>query len=141
MISRENSTWKAVNKSMLGLFDSIRIGTLKLENRIVVPPMATNKATRSGEVTGKQIKHYSERSKGVGLIIVEHSYVTPEGKLSPNQLGIQASWGYAFFDRSQKNQRCANWEEINQIWYSKKTKQDNKCVYIGRYVDEIDNSS
>ena len=50
--------------------------------------MATNKATSDGEVTESQIKHYAERAKGVGLIIVEHSYVTPIGKFSPNQLGI-----------------------------------------------------
>jgi 2,4-dienoyl-CoA reductase-like NADH-dependent reductase (Old Yellow Enzyme family) len=70
------------------LLDTIRLGKLRLKNRIVMPPMATNKATGDGEVTESQIKHYAERAKGVGLIIVEHSYVTPSGKLSPNQLGI-----------------------------------------------------
>lgn len=70
------------------LLDPISIGTLRLKNRIVMPPMATNKATSNGEVTESQIKHYTERAKGVGLIIVEHSYVTPSGKLSLNQLGI-----------------------------------------------------
>jgi 2,4-dienoyl-CoA reductase-like NADH-dependent reductase (Old Yellow Enzyme family) len=70
------------------LLDPISIGTLRLKNRIVMPPMATNKATRHGEVTESQIKHYAERARGVGLIIVEHSYVTQSGKLSPNQLGI-----------------------------------------------------
>ena len=70
------------------LLDPINIGTLRLKNRIVMPPMATNKATSDGEVTESQIKHYTERAKGIGLIIVEHSYVTPSGKLSPNQMGI-----------------------------------------------------
>ena len=32
--------------------------------------------------------HYTRRAPGVGLVIVEHSYFTPEGKASPNQLGI-----------------------------------------------------
>src|SRR4030067_1560784 len=70
------------------LLDPINIGTLRLKNRIVMPPMATNNATRHGEVTFSQIKHYTERARGVGLIIIEHSYVTNSGKLSPNQLGI-----------------------------------------------------
>jgi len=73
---------------MVRLLDSISLGKLGLSNRIVMPPMATNKATSNGEVTESQIRHYAERSKGVGIIIVEHSYVTPRGKLSPNQLGI-----------------------------------------------------
>jgi NADPH2 dehydrogenase len=70
------------------LLDTIRLGTLTLKNRIVMPPMATNKATGHGEVTESQIKYYAEHARDVGLIIAEHSYVTPSGKLSPNQLGI-----------------------------------------------------
>jgi len=70
------------------LLDPISIGTLRLRNRIVMPPMATNKATSNGRVTESLIKHYTGRAKGVGLIIVEHSYVTPSGKAGPNQLGI-----------------------------------------------------
>jgi 2,4-dienoyl-CoA reductase-like NADH-dependent reductase (Old Yellow Enzyme family) len=50
--------------------------------------MATSKATSDGEVTEGLIKHYTERARGVGLIIVEHSYINNTGKLSPNQLGI-----------------------------------------------------
>lgn len=71
------------------LLDPIDIGELKLKNRIVMPPMATNKATSNGEVTEAVIKHYEERARGVGLIIVEHSYVMSNGKVSLNQLGIQ----------------------------------------------------
>lgn len=70
------------------LFDPINIGSLRLKNRIVMPPMATNKATSNGEVTEAHIKHYTERTKGVGLIVVEHSYVSFNGKLSFNQMGI-----------------------------------------------------
>jgi len=77
-----------VNKVLPSLLDPIRIGALRLENRIVMPPMATSKATSNGEVTESQIEHYAERAEGVGLIIVEHSYVTPSGKAGPNQLGI-----------------------------------------------------
>ncbi|MFH0897593.1 MAG: NADH:flavin oxidoreductase [Candidatus Bathyarchaeota archaeon] len=73
---------------MLGLLDPVNIGKLKLRNRIVMPPMATGKATRDGEITDAQIKHYTERARGMGLIVVEHSYIMQNGKLSFNQLGI-----------------------------------------------------
>jgi len=53
-----------------------------------MPPMATGLATTQGEVTKDLIKHYEKRAKGLGLQIVEHSYVLKGGKLSPQQLGI-----------------------------------------------------
>ncbi len=70
------------------LLDPIKIGSLHLKNRIVMPPMATGLATTGGEVTEKLIKHYVSRAKELGLLIVEHSYVEKGGKLSPHQLGI-----------------------------------------------------
>ena len=70
------------------LFDPIKIGSLQLKNRIVMPPMATGLATAEGEVTEDLIKHYEKRAKGLGLQIVEHSYVMKSGKLSEQQLGI-----------------------------------------------------
>jgi len=70
------------------LFDPIKIGSLQLKNRIVMPPMATGLATTQGEVTEDLMKHYEKRAKGLGLQIVEHSYVVKDGKLSEQQLGI-----------------------------------------------------
>lgn len=53
-----------------------------------MPPMATELSTEKGEVTEELIKHYEERSKGPGLVIVEHSYIAKNGKASLRQLGI-----------------------------------------------------
>ena len=39
------------------LFSPISIGSLKLENRIVMPPMATNYATPEGFVSERQIAY------------------------------------------------------------------------------------
>jgi len=50
--------------------------------------MQTSLATTQGAVTDRLIKHYVQRSKEVSLIIVEHSYVSPDGKLGHKQLGI-----------------------------------------------------
>jgi len=70
------------------LFDPIKIGSLQLKNRLVMPPMATGLATPQGEVTEDLMKHYEKRARGLGLQIVEHSYVVKGGKLSEQQLGI-----------------------------------------------------
>ncbi len=72
------------------LLDSLKVGSLDLKNRIVMPPMGTNYASANGEVTEKLLKHYADRSRDLGLLIVEHSYVAPEGKASPSQIGIHS---------------------------------------------------
>jgi 2,4-dienoyl-CoA reductase-like NADH-dependent reductase (Old Yellow Enzyme family) len=43
-----------------------------------------------GEVTDKLIKHYVERTKDLGLVIIEHSFVEQRGKLILNQLGAHS---------------------------------------------------
>jgi NADPH2 dehydrogenase len=53
-----------------------------------MPPMHTGLATSNGAVTSRLIEHYVRRSKALGLLIVEHSYVSPDGKLGERQLGI-----------------------------------------------------
>ncbi|HEY95924.1 MAG TPA: NADH:flavin oxidoreductase [Dehalococcoidia bacterium] len=74
---------------MTGLFDPIVINGLELKNRIVMAPMATNMATPEGRVTERHIRHYTARAEGgVGLIILEHTYVAIEGKLARNQTGL-----------------------------------------------------
>ncbi|RLE54000.1 MAG: NADH:flavin oxidoreductase, partial [Candidatus Methanomethylicota archaeon] len=73
---------------MTTLLDPLEVRGVIFKNRIVMPPMATELATENGEVTDQLIKHYVERCDKVGLIIVEHSYASIEGKYSPRQLGI-----------------------------------------------------
>jgi len=75
---------------MPGLLEPLKIGSLELKNRLVMPPMATNYADEYGEVTDRLIQHYTDRSRNLGLLIVEHSYVTGQGKISPNQLGVHS---------------------------------------------------
>ena len=59
-----------------------------LRNRIVLPPMQSGRATFEGAVTNRLINFYVKRSSALGLVIVEHAYVSLQGKLSPKQLGI-----------------------------------------------------
>ena len=73
---------------MVGLLDPLEVKGLTLKNRIVMPPMHTGFATTKGAVTENLIKHYLQRSKALGLLIVEHSYVVIDGKLSEKQLGV-----------------------------------------------------
>jgi 2,4-dienoyl-CoA reductase-like NADH-dependent reductase (Old Yellow Enzyme family)/thioredoxin reductase len=71
------------------LFTPIKVGTLTLKNRIVMPPMERNYATGDGHVTDRYLAHYEECAKGgVGLAVVEATYIDPAGRGRFNQLGI-----------------------------------------------------
>lgn len=73
----------------MGLLDKpLRIGKIWLKNRLVMPPMASGKGTEEGQVTADILSYYDGKTKGghIGLVIVEHGYVSKEGKASANQL-------------------------------------------------------
>ena len=71
------------------LFEPIKIGKLSLRNRIAMPPMVVNLANPDGSVSEDTKAYYSERARGgVGLITVEATAVTTNGRSSPLQLRI-----------------------------------------------------
>lgn len=65
-------------------------GKIELNNRLIMPPMATAKADAEGRVTREMIDYYDEKSKGgyLSLIIIEHSCISEDGRASLNQLSI-----------------------------------------------------
>ena len=74
---------------MQKLFTEFQIGNLKLKNRIVLPPMCMYCAPETGMATPWHVTHYATRAVGgVGLIIVEATGISPEGRLTSNDLGI-----------------------------------------------------
>jgi len=71
------------------LFEPIKIGTMEVKNRFVVPPMGTNFANPDGSVSQQLIDYLVSRAKGgYGLIIVEVTAIDPLGKAIPLQPGI-----------------------------------------------------
>ena len=68
----------------------IEINGLTIPNRLVMPPMATAKATAEGAVTDELVAYYDEKSAGgyLGLVIVEHAFVSADGMARPNQVSI-----------------------------------------------------
>lgn len=67
--------------------ETLKLKDLTLRNRIVMPPMATNKAV-DGAPGEALIEYYRERAKGTALIVVEHAYVLPEGMAHAGQLSM-----------------------------------------------------
>jgi NADPH2 dehydrogenase len=72
------------------LLEPMQVGNLMLSNRIVMPPMATSKAEADGKVSQSILDYYKEKSEGgyIALIIIEHSFISPEGKASNNQMSV-----------------------------------------------------
>lgn len=72
------------------LFSPITINGMTLKNRIVMSPMCMYSCEdQSGRVQDWHKIHYPARAVGqVGLIIVEASAVTEQGRISPQDLGI-----------------------------------------------------
>lgn len=70
------------------LFSSISLGSLTLANRIVIPPMCQYSA-EDGLARNWHVMHYGALShSGAGMLIMEATAVTPEGRISPADLGL-----------------------------------------------------
>jgi 2,4-dienoyl-CoA reductase-like NADH-dependent reductase (Old Yellow Enzyme family) len=86
---------------MTKLFESITIRDLTVRNRVWVAPMCQYSAEdRDGVPTEWHLVHYGARATGgAGLVIVEATAVSPEGRISPWDTGIWSEeqvdgWAY-----------------------------------------------
>ncbi|HWQ76954.1 MAG TPA: FAD-dependent oxidoreductase [Syntrophomonas sp.] len=71
------------------LLSPVRIGSMEVKNRFVVPPMGTNYATEQGVPTQQFIDYYTARAKGgFGLIVVEVTAVSPIARAIWNEPGL-----------------------------------------------------
>ncbi len=72
-----------------GLLSPLSFAGLTLRNRIVMPPMFSGLATPAGEVTDRIVEYHRARAAaGTALVIVEHTYVHPWGRISDTQMGV-----------------------------------------------------
>ena len=72
------------------MFAPFQLRDLRLKNRVVVSPMAQYKAV-DGCPTDWHFAHYAERAKGgAGLVYIEMTCVSPEGRITPGCTGFYA---------------------------------------------------
>lgn len=73
---------------MAHLFDPYQIGNLDLANRIAIAPMCQYSA-EDGSATDWHMIHLGHLAlSGAGLLIVEATAVSPEGRITPADLGL-----------------------------------------------------
>ncbi|WP_020137103.1 NADH:flavin oxidoreductase/NADH oxidase [Streptomyces sp. 351MFTsu5.1] len=78
---------------MSALFEPFTLRDVTIPNRVWMPPMCQYSAAAEGPGTGApndwHFAHYAARAAGgTGLVVVEATGVSPEGRISPYDLGI-----------------------------------------------------
>jgi len=77
-----------VEKPQPPMFTPFSLRNMKLDNRIVVSPMATYSA-KDGMPTDFHLVHYGSRAMGgAGLVYTEMTCVSPEGRITPGCPGM-----------------------------------------------------
>jgi 2,4-dienoyl-CoA reductase-like NADH-dependent reductase (Old Yellow Enzyme family) len=73
---------------MSHLFTPLQVGSLHMVNRIVIAPMCQYSA-EEGSATDWHMMHLGHLSlSGAGLLIIEATAVSPEGRITPQDLGL-----------------------------------------------------
>ena len=74
--------------SMSELFQPLHLGSLDLPNRIIIAPMCQYSADE-GRATDWHVIHLGSLAlSGAGLLITEATAVSPEGRITPGDLGL-----------------------------------------------------
>ena len=73
---------------MSKLFSPLQLGTLPLDNRIIIAPMCQYSADQGSATDWHAIHLGMLAHSGAGLLILEATAVSPEGRISPQDLGL-----------------------------------------------------
>ena len=85
---------------MPALFQPLKIGSLEIENRIVIAPMCQYSA-EDGNATDWHMIHLGHLAlSGAGLMIIEATAVTEEGRITPTDLGLYSDANEAALART-----------------------------------------
>jgi 2,4-dienoyl-CoA reductase-like NADH-dependent reductase (Old Yellow Enzyme family) len=92
----------------MALFDPFRLGGVDLANRIVVSPMCQYSA-HDGRAGDWHLVHWGQLlQSGAGLVFVEATAVSPEGRITPGCLGLwDDACERALTDVMGRARRCA----------------------------------
>lgn len=103
------------------IWEPFWIGQMELKNRVVIPPMVTQYASKEGYVTERIKNYYEARARGgAALIIVEGAYVHPRGQGLVNLLNIS-------------DDKCiSGMSKLVQVIHRHNTKAALQIYHVGR---------
>jgi len=102
------------------LFTPLTIREITLKNRIIVSPMCQY-SSEQGFANDWHLVHYGSRAVGgAGLIISEAAAISPEGRISPYDIGI---W---------KEEHISKWKQINAFIHAQGSLSGIQLAHAGR---------
>ena len=114
----------AANTNRPPMFAPYRLRGMELKNRVVVSPMAQYRAV-DGMPTDWHFVHYCERAKGgAGLVYIEMTCVSPEGRITPGCPGFY------------RPEHEAAWKRLNRL--SCTPRRTQICAQLGHSGPRID---
>ncbi len=94
-----NDAGHLTRETMALLFDPLPIRSITLKNRIAVSPMCEY-SSKDGFANDWHLVHLGSRAVGgAGLVFTEATAVSPEGRISPEDLGIWSDAHIEFLSR------------------------------------------
>jgi len=112
----------AADLIMTNLFDPIQLGSLALENRIVMAPMTRNRASE-GRIPNDIMRQYYCQRASAGLIVSEATSISPQGVGYPHTPGIWCS------------AQVEGWKRVTQAVHAKGGKIMLQLWHVGRVSD------
>lgn len=115
---------------MTKLFTPYSIRNVTLKNRIVMSAMGTSAANEDGVLTHLQHIHYVSRALGqVGLVIVESTAISPEGRGTTSGLGIWNDSQVEEFKKLTNNLKAAGAKSAIQLSHNGRKRRIEGPVY------------
>ncbi|WP_375748670.1 alkene reductase [Vibrio sp. HN007] len=102
------------------LFESVQLGTLTLENRIVMPPMTRSRASQPGDVANDMMAEYYAQRASAGLIVAEGTQISPMGQ------------GYAWTPGIYSQEQIAGWKKVTDAVHQKNGAIFAQLWHVGR---------
>lgn len=102
------------------LFQPIKLGSLTLKNRIVMPPMTRSRASQPGDVANDMMATYYSQRAGAGLIVAEGTPISPMAK------------GYAWTPGIFTEEQIAGWQKVTQAVHQKDGVIFAQLWHVGR---------
>lgn len=104
---------------MTDLFSSVKLGSIALNNRIVMAPLTRNRAGEGGVPQEINVQYYAQRASA-GLIITEATPISPMGH------------GYPLLPGIYTDAQIAGWKKVTDAVHAKGGKMVMQLWHVGR---------
>ncbi|MEM5329205.1 alkene reductase [Paraburkholderia sp. JHI2823] len=102
------------------LFQPLKLGSLTLTNRIVMPPMTRSRASQPGDEANDLMAEYYAQRADAGLIVSEGTYIAPLGK------------GYAWTPGIHTPAQIEGWRKVTKAVHAKGGRIFAQLWHVGR---------